>query len=125
MVPGRAHDPFVEKQEPAVVEPSSQPDPTPPRRRAGRPSVLTPPLGLPVFPTRQRRPAPEPPPPPDDQQDVPPRDTGPTGKRCTCGHARAAHEHYRRGTDCGICGAAGCAAYTREPARKRRWFRGS
>jgi len=87
--------------------------------------VLTPPLGLPVFPTRQRRAAPEPPPPSDQQQDIPPRDTGLAEKRCTCGHARAAHEHYRRGSDCGICGAAGCAAYTRAPARKQRWFRGS
>ncbi|WP_433288992.1 hypothetical protein ACQPZQ_37585 [Pseudonocardia sp. CA-142604] len=30
---------------------------------------------------------------------------------CTCGHAREAHEHYRPGTDCGVCGATGCSAY--------------
>lgn len=24
--------------------------------------------------------------------------------RCLCGHTLTAHEHYRRGSDCGICG---------------------
>jgi len=27
---------------------------------------------------------------------------------CQCGHARAAHEHYRKGTDCAICDASTC-----------------
>jgi hypothetical protein len=31
---------------------------------------------------------------------------------CGCGHPRAAHEHYRRGSDCGLCGAQKCAAFT-------------
>lgn len=35
-------------------------------------------------------------------------------KPCSCGHVRAAHEHYRRGTDCALCG---CGRY-----RGRRWF---
>lgn len=26
--------------------------------------------------------------------------------RCMCGHIRLAHEHYRRGTDCGMCRCA-------------------
>lgn len=39
---------------------------------------------------------------------------------CGCGHALAAHEHYRRGSDCGICGAAKCAAYRRP--RNRLWW---
>jgi len=30
---------------------------------------------------------------------------------CRCGHDRAAHEHYRRGSDCGACGRDVCAAY--------------
>lgn len=29
---------------------------------------------------------------------------------CRCGHEQDAHEHYRPGTDCGICGAA-CRAF--------------
>jgi ethanolamine ammonia-lyase large subunit len=31
--------------------------------------------------------------------------------RCVCGHVKEAHEHYRRGSDCGICGSAICGAY--------------
>lgn len=23
---------------------------------------------------------------------------------CACGHAKQAHEHYRRGSDCALCG---------------------
>jgi len=30
---------------------------------------------------------------------------------CECGHVREAHEHYRKGTDCGICGAETCGAF--------------
>jgi hypothetical protein len=33
----------------------------------------------------------------------PPVDAGPA---CTCGHPRQAHEHYRRGSDCALCGCA-------------------
>lgn len=29
---------------------------------------------------------------------------------CTCGHPRAAHEHYRRGSDCALCS---CPRYHR------------
>jgi hypothetical protein len=32
---------------------------------------------------------------------------------CVCGHEAAAHMHFRRGDDCGICGAALCARYRR------------
>jgi hypothetical protein len=36
---------------------------------------------------------------------------------CRCGHVREAHEHYRRGSDCGICGAEVCSAFElAEPA---------
>jgi len=31
---------------------------------------------------------------------------------CTCGHARAAHEHYRPGTDCSLCPAGDCDRFT-------------
>jgi hypothetical protein len=30
---------------------------------------------------------------------------------CACGHNRAAHEHFRRGSDCGACGASACARF--------------
>jgi hypothetical protein len=33
-------------------------------------------------------------------------------KICTCGHAHEAHTHYRRGTDCAICGADKCQAFS-------------
>ena len=29
-------------------------------------------------------------------------------RRCVCGHPREAHEHYRSGTDCALCGRARC-----------------
>jgi hypothetical protein len=36
-------------------------------------------------------------------QVAPPRAL-PAGKSCTCGHGKRVHEHYRRGTDCALCG---------------------
>lgn len=33
---------------------------------------------------------------------------------CECGHAEAAHRHYRRGSDCGVCGAMTCARFRRQ-----------
>lgn len=32
---------------------------------------------------------------------------------CVCGHAKDAHEHYRRGTDCATCGAEVCPRFRR------------
>jgi hypothetical protein len=29
-------------------------------------------------------------------------------ERCVCGHVWAAHEHYRKGTDCALCPAGDC-----------------
>lgn len=37
---------------------------------------------------------------------------------CVCGHPRAAHEHYRRGTDCTLCGPQACPRF-----RPQRWWR--
>ena len=31
---------------------------------------------------------------------------------CACGHAREAHEHYRRGTECSICDIRDCSSFT-------------
>ena len=30
---------------------------------------------------------------------------------CRCGHPYAAHEHYRAGTDCGLCPTGHCPRY--------------
>jgi hypothetical protein len=111
-------------------EASSRPDraPSPHGRRAGLSALLTPPLGIPLFAPRPRPPAEEeaPPVPPaaDERLSPPPGAAdGLREKVCRCGHPHAAHEHYRRGTDCGICGVAGCAAYARaagsKPSRRR------
>jgi hypothetical protein len=79
------------------------------RRRPTAPgsAVLTPPTGLPALPDDdalvaiQRA--------PDDLRPAPLPPT--VVEPCTCGHARASHDHYRRGHDCGVCGAAGCADF--------------
>jgi hypothetical protein len=42
---------------------------------------------------------------------------------CLFGHEHAAHEHWRPGSDCGICGAAGCAAYRRRGGVLRGFLR--
>ncbi|HYH30032.1 MAG TPA: hypothetical protein VD903_06570 [Pseudonocardia sp.] len=42
---------------------------------------------------------------------------------CTCGHGRAAHEHYRPGSDCGTCGRAACAEFRPEHGRWRSFKR--
>ncbi len=40
-----------------------------------------------------------------------------TMSRCSCAHGRAAHAHYRRGTDCAFCG---CYGYCRRPLGRLR-----
>lgn len=32
------------------------------------------------------------------------------GPSCNCGHGKQAHEHYRRGSDCALCG---CGKFSR------------
>jgi hypothetical protein len=84
-------------------------------------SVLTPPSGVPVTPDptaseltglvpAQRS--------PEDLR--PPAPPATVVEPCSCGHARAAHEHYRPGKDCGACGAEACSSYRPEggPVRK-------
>jgi hypothetical protein len=73
------------------------------RRQAERETelaVLTPPVGVPVTQATA-----------SGREDA---RAAPAACRCVCGHGRTAHRHYRRGSDCGICGAAKCAAY-RQP----------
>ena len=80
-------------------------------RRAG-PSTLTPPIGLPAAPDAAAGAPAE-----------PPRPAPPVVDPCVCSHGREAHEHWRRGTDCGVCGRAGCAAFRAEGGRLRRFLR--
>lgn len=40
---------------------------------------------------------------------------------CRCGHPRPVHEHYRRGSDCGICGDVVCPGWAVSPWW-RRWI---
>jgi hypothetical protein len=35
---------------------------------------------------------------------------GSLGKPCSCGHGKQAHQHYRAGSDCALCG---CGRYSR------------
>lgn len=53
---------------------------------------------------------------------LPSRGSGPKG--CKCGHAANAHEHYRRGTDCGLCSCPKFRAGTPGRAREGRDNRG-
>ena len=39
------------------------------------------------------------------------------GALCTCGHRKASHRHYRRGTDCGLCS---CQKFRAPPFMKKR-----
>jgi hypothetical protein len=84
-------------------------------------TVLTPPVVLPATPeaaSRQPCPAPEGGDPVEAQAETP--GAAPAPGRCICGHPHAAHEHYRRGSDCGICGVTKCAAYRRPRGFLRR-----
>jgi hypothetical protein len=101
------------------------------RRPGSGPSVLTPPAGMPAVPAgsasldapaevvvpAQRGAPVTPPAPPLRRVVVDP---------CVCGHQKDAHEHYRPGADCGVCGATACAAF--RPAEStsllHRLFRG-
>jgi hypothetical protein len=44
---------------------------------------------------------------------------------CVCGHAPAAHEHYRRGTECTLCGPEVCPRYRRNAWWRRLTTRGA
>lgn len=75
-------------------------------------AVLTPPTGLPAV-TPKRIPG-----------DVrPPVMTPTVVEPCACGHAREAHEHYRRGSDCGACGSEACARFRPAGGAVRKMLR--
>jgi hypothetical protein len=93
-------------------------------------SVLTPPVGLATVPDDadpllDHVPGPHAVPRVDAVPDLPaPREPSPSNTKvwataCLCSHDRAAHEHWRAGSDCGACGAAGCPAYRRRGGRVR------
>jgi hypothetical protein len=50
-----------------------------------------------------------------DVSAVPALPTSSSGRTCSCGHEKQAHEHYRRGTDCAVCS---CARYDRPLLRR-------
>ena len=81
-------------------------------------SVLTPPVGIPAVPNQRAA---------DDTPTAPPvappKPPEVVVDPCVCGHARAAHEHYRRGADCGACGARDCAEFRREGGSFRKTMR--
>ncbi|MDN5914081.1 MAG: hypothetical protein L0I76_03025 [Pseudonocardia sp.] len=47
----------------------------------------------------------------DATRSVPPATARPDVRLCRCGHADEVHEHYRRGTDCGVCGPERCRSF--------------
>ena len=51
---------------------------------------------------------------------VPPDPAGSSLPICRCGHDRHLHEHYRRGTDCALCGSAVCPRYRPDRGRPDR-----
>jgi hypothetical protein len=91
---------------------SRRPAREPSRSRLG-PQVLTPPVGMPAVPDEVRAtPSPRAPEPVREQAvSSPPADSTTGRSLCLCGHPKEAHDHYRAGTDCGICGRSTCASY--------------
>jgi hypothetical protein len=107
-------------------------DDRPGSKRSGRitgSSVLTPPTGIAAVP--------------DDAESLvqPPRSVEPTPDllasaevwtprgaegmvgSCLCGHASPAHEHWRPGSECAVCGPVSCPAFRRRGGRVRRYLR--
>jgi hypothetical protein len=91
--------------------------------RRGKPSntgasVLTPPVGIPAIPGQRQS---------GDVTAAPP--VAPVAppkaivEPCLCGHAREAHKHFRRGTDCGACGAQECGAFKAQGGAFRKTMR--
>ncbi|WP_157357741.1 hypothetical protein [Amycolatopsis nigrescens] len=39
---------------------------------------------------------------------------------CVCGHAKAAHQHFRPGSDCGSCGVQKCPEFRRDKRAERQ-----
>ena len=112
-------------------------DDRPGAQRSGRTtgsSVLTPPTGIPLVagvspPVDPPRPAEAAPATSVPEQVAawdpvvsPAAVVAPAGS-CQCGHDARAHAHWRPGSDCGACGAGGCASFRRCGGRLRRMLR--
>ena len=116
-----------------------KPGPKPPRSgRTTGSSVLTPPTGVPAVPgdarsflvEQRRRPdaavprvdaAPDLPGPPMTR--LPANPTEALAGFCLCGHEPRAHEHWRPGSECGVCGPGGCPTYRERGGRARGFLR--
>jgi hypothetical protein len=97
-----------------------------PGRRATGSSVLTPPTGVPVVPPDPGHRLDAGPPPrtaPDPPVTPVPPVADAVASPCRCGHSSDAHRHWRRGSDCGQCGADTCAAYRSVDGVVRRLLR--
>jgi hypothetical protein len=104
-----------------------------PGRRTAFSAVLTPPTGVPTSPERTANPSQ----PARSEGPVSSAGTGipalvpprapvavpPVVDPCVCRHAREAHEHWRPGTDCGVCGPSACSRYRRRGGALRRFLR--
>lgn len=103
---------------------SRHPAREPSRSRLG-PQVLTPPLGVPAVPDEVRvPPSPGAPEPVREPAVTSAPAASMTGRSlCLCGHPKEAHDHYRAGTDCGICGRSTCASYRATGGLLRRLLR--
>lgn len=106
------------------------PEPRRPGRATGS-SVLTPPTGIPVIADDAATLLV---PPPRDVVAVPCAEPAPAlpapmpapaapATSCVCGHEAPAHEHWRRGSDCGLCGGAACPSFRRRGGALRRLLR--
>jgi hypothetical protein len=110
-------------------------DDRPESRRTGRTtgsSVLTPPTGMPVVPDDAASLIA---PIPSDDSAVPCVEPAPAPvipahppaavatTSCVCGHEESAHEHWRRGSDCGICGGGSCPSFRRRGGALHRLLR--
>jgi hypothetical protein len=111
-------------------------DDRPEPQRTGRTtgsSVLTPPTGISLVPDdagsllvppQSAEPVPAVPGPavawipPDTTADA-----AALARSCRCGHGTPAHEHWRPGSDCGVCGASGCPTFRRHGGRVRQLLR--
>jgi len=50
----------------------------------------------------------------DSERPADPSGTAPRVKLCRCGHHLEHHEHYRRGSDCAVCGPEVCGRFRRD-----------
>ncbi|MCW0212471.1 MAG: hypothetical protein OJJ54_03860 [Pseudonocardia sp.] len=91
-------------------------------------SVLTPPTGIPSLddlgvglPAQRASEQVPPPGAPVTPPAAPPAQV--STATCACGHEPDAHEHYRPGSDCALCGLDACTSYRPQGGTARRLLR--